>query len=227
MFRLNAPSRLSVADSFLFGMANATLLFTIIYYITGLHEPFRFGFATEDGPVEWGTAICLFLSSVVLFRNAFVLWGKRGVTVALLTGFYGLLFFFASGEEISWGFRLFHWQPNEFFLQNNAQQETNLHNLVVGDVKLVKTVFGSGLTVVIMLYLLVMPLLYTRLGLVRRIADAVAAPVPDTRHMLMTVAATVVILSVQMMTKWEPYEFIFSLMTLSIFLNPRNADQVT
>ncbi|SLN51815.1 hypothetical protein ROG8370_02304 [Roseovarius gaetbuli] len=227
MFRLNAPSRLSVADSFLFGMANATLLFTIIYYITGLHEPFRFGFATEDGPVEWGTAICLFLSSVVLFRNAFVLWGKRGVTVALLTGFYGLLFFFASGEEISWGFRLFHWQPNEFFLQNNAQQETNLHNLVVGDVKLVKTVFGSGLTVVIMLYLLVMPLLYTRLGFVRRIADAVAAPVPDTRHMIMTVAATVVILSVQMMTKWEPYEFIFSLMTLSIFLKPRNADQVT
>lgn len=98
---------------------------------------------------------------------------------------------------------------------------------MVGDVKLVKTVFGSGLTVVIMLYLLVMPLLYTRLGLVRRIADAVAAPVPDTRHMLMTVAATIVILSVQMMTKWEPYEFIFSLMTLSIFLNPRNADQVT
>lgn len=227
MFRLNTPSRLSVADSFLFGMAYATLLFTTLYYITGLHEQFRFGFATEDGPVEWGTAICLFLSSLVLFRNACVLWGKRGVTAALLTGFYALLFFFASGEEISWGYRLFNWQASAFFLQNNAQQETNLHNLVLGDVKLVKTVFGSGLTVVIMLYLLVLPLVYTRLGFVRRMADALAVPVPGTRHMLMTVAATIVILSVQMMTKWEPYEFIFSLMTLSIFLNPRNADQVT
>lgn len=227
MVRLNAPSRLSVADSFLFGMANATLLFTVIYYITGLHEPFRLGFATEDGPVEWGTAICLFLSSLVLFSNAFALWGKRGVTAALLTGFYGLLFFFASGEEISWGFRLFHWQASEFFLQHNAQHETNLHNLVVGDVKLVKTVFGSGLTVMIMLYLLVLPFVYTRLDAVRRIADALAVPVPESRHMLMTVAATLVILSVQMMTKWEPYEFIFSLMALSIFLNPRNADQVT
>jgi hypothetical protein len=167
MVRLNAPSHLSLADSVLFGLANATLLFTVIYYITGLHEPFRLGFAVEDGPVEWGTAICLFLSSLVLFRNAAVLWGRRGVTAALLTGFYGLL------------------------------------------------------------YLLVLPLAYTRLAPVRRGADALAIPVPDTRHMRMTVAATLVILSVQMMTKWEPYEFTFSLMALSIFLNPRNASQVT
>jgi len=227
MVRLTAPSRLSVVDSFLFGIANATLLFTVIYYITGLHEPFRLGFAVEDGPVEWGTAICLFLSSLVLFRNAAVLRGRRGVTAALLTGFYGVLFLFASGEEISWGFRLFNWQAGDFFLLHNAQQETNLHNLVIGDVKLVKTVFGSGLTVVILLYLLVLPLAYTRLAPVRRGADALAIPVPGTRHMRMTVAATLVILSVQMMTKWEPYEFIFSLMTLSIFLNPRNAGQVT
>ncbi|MDT8328025.1 MAG: hypothetical protein RQ750_11695, partial [Roseovarius sp.] len=119
MLRLNAPSRLSIADSFLFGMAIATLVFTMLYDITGLHDAFRLGFAVEDGPVEWGTAICLLLSSLVLWRNACVLRGKRGVGAAVLTGVYGMLFFFAAGEEISWGFRLFHWQPSAFFLNYN------------------------------------------------------------------------------------------------------------
>ncbi|SLN29753.1 hypothetical protein PEL8287_01364 [Roseovarius litorisediminis] len=227
MLHLNDRSGLSNADTLLFGLAYATLIFTVIYYITGLHEAFRMGFATEDGPIEWGTAVCLLLSSMVLIRNARVLWTKRGAAAALITGFYAFLFFFASGEEISWGYRLFHWDANEFFLQNNAQKETNLHNLVVGDVKLVKTVFGSGLTVVILLYLLVMPLVYTRMSLVRGIAKRLAIPVPDTRHMFLALAATIVILAVQMMTKWECYEFVFSLLTLSIFLRPRNADQVT
>jgi hypothetical protein len=45
--------------------------------------------------------------------------------------------------------------------------------------------------------------------------------------MILALAATVVILAVQMMTKWESYEFVFSLLTVSIFLRPRNAIQVT
>lgn len=227
MLRLNERSSLSRADCVLFGLAYATLIFTVIYYVTGMHEAFRLGFAAEDGPVEWGTAICLLLSSAVLVRNALVLRARRNRAAALLTGFYALLFFFAAGEEISWGHRLFGWQAGAFFLENNAQQETNLHNLVVGDVKLVKTVFGSGLSVVILLYLLVLPMLHARVAAVRRVIDRLAIPVADTRHMVLALAATLVVLGVQMMTKWESYEFVFSLLTVSIFLRPRNASQVT
>lgn len=227
MLRPNDRSNLSHADSLIFGAAWLTLVFTVIYYVTGLHEPFRMGFATEDGPVEWATAICLLLSSFVLVRNARALASRQSRALAVFTGIYALMFFFAAGEEISWGQRLFGWEAGEFFAANNAQQETNLHNLVVGDVKLVKTVFGGGLSVVILLYLLVLPLVYTRIGFLHRMVDRMAIPVADTRHMIVTLAATTIILSVQMMTKWEPYEFIFSLMTLSIFLRPRNADQVT
>ena len=32
-------------------------------------------------------------------------------------------------EEISWGQRIFQWETTEFFLENNIQGETNLHNL--------------------------------------------------------------------------------------------------
>ena len=226
MPRLTDRSHLSHADVVLFGLGYATLIFTVAYYVTGLHEPFRTGFAIEDGPVEWGTAVCLLLSSLVLLRNAVALRG-RGVLLVVMTLVYALAFFFAAGEEISWGYRLFDREASAFFLENNAQGETNIHNLVVGDVKLVKTVFGSGLSVVILLYLLVLPLLYTRVGVLRRFADRLAIPLADTRHMILALAATVVILAVQMMTKWESYEFVFSLLTVSIFLRPRNAAQVT
>ncbi len=226
MLRLNDRSNLSHADVVLFGLGYATLIFTVIYYITGLHAEFRAGFAIEDGPVEWGTAVCLFLSSLVLLRNAVALRGRGALAVGL-TALYALAFFFAAGEEISWGYRLFDREAPAFFAENNAQGETNLHNLVVGDVKLVKTVFGGGLTVVILLYLLVLPLIYGRIAVLRRIVDRLAIPVADTRHMILALAATVVILAVQMMTKWESYEFVFSLLTVSIFLRPRNAAQVT
>ncbi|HKL66147.1 MAG TPA: hypothetical protein VJ886_08560 [Roseovarius sp.] len=226
MFRLTARSSLSHADVVLFGLGYATLIFTVGYYVTGLHDEFRTGFAIEDGPVEWGTAVCLLLSSLVLMRNARALRG-RGTLALVMTLVYALAFFFAAGEEISWGYRLFHWDASEFFRENNAQGETNIHNLVVGDVKLVKTVFGGGLSLVILLYLLVLPLIYARVGAVARIADRLAIPVADTRHMILALAATLVIAAVQMMTKWESYEFVFSLLTVSIFLRPRNADKVT
>ena len=226
MTRLTDRSHLSHADVVLFGLGYATLIFTVAYYVTGLHEAFRMGFATEDGPVEWGTAICLLLSCLVLLRNAWALRGRGGLAVAM-TLLYALAFFFAAGEEISWGYRLFDWEASEFFRENNAQGETNIHNLVVGDVKLVKTVFGGGLSLVILLYLLVLPLVYARVGAVARMADWLAIPVADTRHMILALAATVVIAAVQMMTKWESYEFVFSLLTVSIFLLPRNAEKVT
>ena len=117
--------------------------------------------------------------------------------------------------------------PSEFFLENNAQGETNIHNLVLGDVKLVKTVFGGGLTLVILLYLLVLPMVYVRMGAVARLADRLAIPVADMRHMMLALAATVVIVAVQMLLKWESYEFVFSLLTVSIFLRPRNAEKIT
>jgi hypothetical protein len=226
MPRLTDRSHLSHADVVLFGLGYATLIFTVIYYVTGLHAAFRAGFAIEDGPVEWGTAVCLFLSSLVLVRNAVAL-RRRGVVLVALTALYALAFFFAAGEEISWGYRLFDRAAPAFFVENNAQGETNLHNLVVGDVKLVKTVFGGGLSLVILLYLLILPLVYGRIGGLGRIVDRLAIPVADTRHMILALAATVVILAVQMMTKWESYEFVFSLLTVSIFLRPRNAIQVT
>ncbi|WP_101067574.1 hypothetical protein [Roseovarius salinarum] len=218
---------LSPADTFLFGLANATLLFTLGYWLTGMGEAYRGGFGTEDGPIEWGTAILLFIAALVLLRNAVRLGARGHGFGAALTWLYALAFVFGSGEEISWGQRVFGWESGEFFREHNAQTETNFHNLVVGDTHLVNTVFGPALTLVILLYLVVLPLACARLGWLRRLADRLAIPLPAQRHVILTLIATLVIGVIPMGAKWESYEFVFGVLVVSIFLAPRNSEATT
>ncbi|GAW34423.1 hypothetical protein RA2_01471 [Roseovarius sp. A-2] len=220
-------SGLRYFDGLLFGAAYTVLIFTVIYQVTGLHEEFRRGFAAEDGPLEWVTVAGLLATAIALIRSAMFLRRRNRRGAALACGVYALLFVFAAGEEISWGQRLFGWEPGDFFLEKNAQQETNLHNLVLGDVALVKTVFGPVLTLAILFYLLVLPMIYERSSRVQRLATRLAIPLADRRHMILALVATLVIAVVQLPLKWESYECVFSLLMLSIVLHPHNDEQVT
>ena len=122
--------RLNIADQLLFGLAYASLLFTLLYYLTGFVQQFHDGFAQEDGPVEWSTAIFLFISSLVLARHS-IAQARNGAWIAtLLVALYALLFFFAAGEEISWGQRVFGWETSEFFAENNYQNENEIEILL-------------------------------------------------------------------------------------------------
>ncbi len=214
----------SIPDQFLFGLMNATILFTLAYSILGFHDQFETGMGIEDGPIEYGTAIGLLLSCFILtWRVTSMARFGRYASAALL-GVYALAFFFGAGEEISWGQRIFGWQTGEFFMEHNRQLETTFHNLVVGEEQLAKTLFGSVLTIVILLYLVVLPLLYPRVTFIARIADALMVPLPGTRHAVMALVASILIATlITVPRKWESYEFIFSLITMSIFLAPGNS----
>ena len=200
----------------------------VISVIVHLRDPVYFAtvYAFEDKLVEYATSVFLLVASVVLFFNArgLLAQGRRGA--ALLTGFYGLLFFLGAGEEVSWGQRIFGWESGEFFQENNKQMETNFHNLVVGDLHLAKTLFGSMLTTIVLLYLVVLPPLYPWAGWLRRLADRLVVPVPGLRHTLFAVGASlVIVLMGDQNRKWEVYELIFSLLMVSIFLMPQNRDK--
>jgi len=215
---------LSVHDQFLFGLMNATLLFTLAYSILGMQTHFELGFGAEDGPVEYFTAIGLLLSCLILiwYTVSMVRFGRYASAAPL--GLYALAFLFGAGEEISWGQRIFSWQTGDFFMEHNRQLETNLHNIVVGENQLAKTLFGSVLTTVILLYLLALPLLYPRVTLIARLTDAIMLPLPGMRHAVVALVASILIATViDVPRKWESYEFIFSLITMSIFLAPGNA----
>ena len=212
----------SPADQILFGLMNASLLFTIAYWILGFDRQFATGFAIEDGPVEYGTALMLLVSALVLAWQAVRQFRLGQALAGVCLVVYALIFVFGTGEEISWGQRIFGLETPDYLMERNYQEEITLHNIVVGGKQLTKTVFGGGLTVAILLYLLALPALYGKSALVTRLADRLAVPVPLWRHGIMGVGASVVMLVVDIPRQWEVYELVFSLLTVSIFLAPAN-----
>lgn len=90
-------------------------------------------FTSEDHLFENLTTIGLFLSGLVFLllylnyrevNDLGFLKTKRNIFFLLLA----LLFFFAAGEEISWGQRIFGIKTPDAF-SSNVQHETNIHNL--------------------------------------------------------------------------------------------------
>ncbi|WP_371227776.1 hypothetical protein [Roseovarius sp. 2305UL8-3] len=211
-------------DKMLLIAIGAVLVLTVIIYLVS-KEYFWSVFAAEDGLVEYGTAIALLVASFILIRNGLSL-RSHGTKLAVgLTFFYALLFFFGAGEEISWGQRIFGWETPEAMKEINRQDETTLHNLEFGGVALTKHLFGPVLTLTILLYLLVLPLLYPRVAVLRRFVDRIALPVPGKRHAAFALLGSLVIAAIDVDRKWEVYELVFGLLIVSIFLMPQNPDK--
>ena len=125
-----------------------SLLLLAVIPVAALLEayfPIAYGVAIqEDSLVEW-TTFWAFLGASGVALSAVRTAPNRWFTV------YGLAFgvgcLLIALEEISWGQRVFGYRPPELFLAENAQQELNLHNLVVTDVRkaaLVTLLVGFG-----------------------------------------------------------------------------------
>lgn len=78
----------------------------------------------EDHFFEWMTAIFFWTASVFFFLT----YLKTKNLIFLIVA---LFMFFAAGEEISWGQRLFGFKTPEVFDEINVQKEFNLHNIVI------------------------------------------------------------------------------------------------
>ncbi|MEM6498571.1 MAG: hypothetical protein AAF709_17830, partial [Pseudomonadota bacterium] len=117
-------------DAIILGTIFAVMIITLGVYFYDA-DYFAHTYATEDGIVEYATAVFLLVCSLVLAAHARSLFGSKRGLAAVCTVVYALLFFFAAGEEISWGQRIFGWESSEFFVERNYQAETNIHNLIV------------------------------------------------------------------------------------------------
>ncbi len=135
-------------------------------------------YVQEDGLVEWITVLGLLAGAIVCFGRFKRLFAKKPKWFLFITLFLGLFLFFAAGEEISWGQRLIGIQTPEYFQKHNAQQETNLHNLVVSGVKLNKLIFSILLVGALCIYLLLIPVLYGRNLPAQSLIDRWGIPVP-------------------------------------------------
>jgi hypothetical protein len=179
-------------------------------------------YAREDGLIESLSALILFLGGAVCFYRVVTLRKVRSRLFLACTAMLGFLFFFGAGEEISWGQRIFNIETPEFFQTHNLQQETNLHNLVVGNVKINKLVFGKILAVCIVSYLLLLPLLHRKNLRVREWINRMGFPVPRYYHVLAYLALFVIVLLTPSKRKGELLEFGGCAIFFLILLFPAN-----
>jgi hypothetical protein len=135
-------------------------------------------FTVEDGIVEWLTVLGLLLGAFVAFKRVVTLRHKKGVVFLVASFLLGLVLIFGAGEEISWGQRILGLKSPEYFKEHNAQGETNLHNLVLGGIRLNRWIFSIGLTVVLGSYILLVPFLYRTKNWMRRFVNYCGIPLP-------------------------------------------------
>ncbi len=214
----------SLTRTELLGYSFLLLVYALgVYFANADVNYFDTSIAQEDGFAEYATAFMLFCISILSISRLI----KIGPSKPLIwkVGIIGmsLIFLFGAGEEISWGQRLFDIESSEFFLENNAQQETNLHNMVVGDTKINKLIFSQILTGVLVIYLLIVPVLYRKTAWVKNLTTMFAVPVPRWNHTIALLLATGLLEFMKNSSRrWELYELAFGVIFFLIFLNPLN-----
>lgn len=115
----------------------------------------------EDGIVEWLQFLCF---TVIAGMLAFVFAERRhdpatsAFALLVLAGLSALVAL-AALEEISWFQRVLKVASPEFFVENNRQAETNLHNLAMGSGSLHKTVLLKLILIAGLTHNLVLPFL--------------------------------------------------------------------
>lgn len=168
-------SKISITEKLILLLVILMLIAGYILFFTNL--PLFEWYVREDHLVEWLTVLGLILGAFVSFGRFFSLLGRRNWWFLTVTLVLGILLFFAAGEEVSWGQRIFHIQSSEYFREHNAQGETNLHNLVVNGVKINKLIFTGILGAMMAIYLLIVPILHRRVSSIRRFLDYSGVPV--------------------------------------------------
>lgn len=176
----------------------------------------------EDGLVENLTALFLLAASgIAVYRCIRAIRGRNRLWI-LMWGLLAFLFFFAAGEEISWGQRFFNFETPPYFQQNNLQHETNIHNLFIGNVKINKLVFSQIMGVVLGFYLIFLKTLAQKFCFFNRIVQLFGIPLPRWQHIIVLVVSLILIGQYHLMKAAELREFAFSIIFFLIFLHPAN-----
>jgi len=139
-------------------------------------------YAREDGFLEWLSVVALLLGASFSIRRLISLWNQRTVLFKIILFGLAGLFIFGAGEEISWGQRLFSFKSSNYFLTANTQGEFNLHNLVIGGVKLNKLIFGKILGLCIGIYFLILPFIYRKFSRFKIWCNQSGIPIPKLLH---------------------------------------------
>jgi hypothetical protein len=181
-------------------------------------------YVVEDGFIEWLTVLPLLLTTGIAISYLIQLSKWRSKLFVLVVFVIALFCFFAAGEEISWGQRIFHIKTPEYFAEHNSQDELNIHNLVVDGEKVNKIVFSDMLIGAAVLYLLGLPILYSRNQKFKSFVDNAGVPVARL-YQIIGCALALALPSISPSGKnSELLEFAGCFMFMLIVLYPRNRE---
>jgi len=176
----------------------------------------------EDGFLETGTFLGLIASATLcLYRAATLRTERPRMFIASLTMMAAVLVF-GAGEEISWGQRILGIESPEFFEANNAQGETNLHNMVIGETKINKLVFGKILAAGLIVYLIPLGILYRRSPNWQNLVDRFAIPMPRVHQVIAILAVVALVETSRASKRGEINEFAISVTVFLMLTNPYN-----
>lgn len=198
---------------------------TIIGLTFFIANDFYNSLVVEDGIIENITALTLLsISLLFLFR---LITNKESKSKAWI--FFNIIIivgsFFGFGEEISWGQRIFSIESGEFFSQYNLQNETNLHNLKINNVKINQLIFSYGFVLVFGFYFIFSLFVYKKNQWFKNLVDNFGVPIPKLRHTIFMLVLTAIIMIIPDLEKWELWESVFVLLILLVFLEPFNTKE--
>jgi hypothetical protein len=204
------------------------LVFIIIgFFIARQGQEAFMIYLREDGLVENLQVVFLLAAFGVAVYNCFHI-PVSGKHYYLIT-WIGLafLFFFAAGEEISWGQRIFNFETTGFFDSNNLQHETNLHNLVIGGIKVNKLVFSQMMAVFMGFYFIFLRFLAAKVDTVNRLVKLFHIPIPRWNHVIALIISLILCSQYHLMKAAELRELAFTVIMFLVFLYPVPEHQVT
>lgn len=182
-------------------------------------------FVKEDGIIEYFTAFFLLSVSIYsinkLLKTAKVISSKN-IGIIL----FSIIFFFGFGEEISWGQRIFNIETPNFFIENNLQSETNIHNLMIGGVKLNKLIFTNGLFFIFSFYFLAIPYLYAKSNYVKSVINKFSIVIPKYSQSIIFICSTIIIYLFNHDRISEIWECLFAFTMLITSINPLNKQEI-
>jgi hypothetical protein len=198
---------------------------TLIGFTFFFANDFYNSLVVEDGIIENITALTLLtISLLFLYR---IVTNKEQKTKAWIIFNIIIILgsFFGFGEEISWGQRIFSIESSEFFSEYNLQNETNLHNLKINNVKINQLIFSYGFVLVFGFYFILSPFIYKKSRWFKRLVDNFGVQIPTIKHTIFMLVLTASIMTIPDLEKWELWESIFVLLMLLVFLEPYNSKE--
>lgn len=110
------------------------LLFVVAASLNEYSESLYYLSVQEDELLEWATFWGFMVAAAIYFSSAYRQFKVEQFKFDLQMPWFvfglGLFCFLVAMEEISWGQRLLGYRAPDYFLEQNFQQELNLHNII-------------------------------------------------------------------------------------------------